>query len=403
MSEKDFDNRMRKKFDSLKADYPPEAWENFKKLLPVPWYVTFFKTYGGWIFGGLSSLALLFNILLNPKDPEFEETNTITKVEVPTIVTETVFKTDTVVKYVYLTKYIDRDNSLNLSKQEHNSLERSDKEISALNGDLNSTAVAKNVEKNKEPEIDLVSKEEARLEEISPEKERTLAEKVKKEMPKDSSSEVLAERKAEKQSTFWQNLNIRPGVEVDYFGRKCFSYGIFAEVFLRNRFSITTGISISNSNPATFNFPKEFNKFTGKDFEDVYKPPKPSTGPTSAGIKDISIETSRIRMPIYMTYYVPITYSLDFLISAGTRLDLKVSENVSYTNEGFGNSPFRSFENPYKPKVFNNLYYGMGVQYRYGRVYGQLTPYFEFPFSKPNYMISPNKFGINAALKFSLK
>ena len=108
-------------------------------------------------------------------------------------------------------------------------------------------------------------------------------------------------------------------------------------------------------------------------------------------------------MPIYMTYYVPITYSLDFLISTGTRLDLKVSENVSYTNEGFGNSPFRSFESPYKPKVFNNLYYGMGVQYRYGRIYGQLTPYFEFTFSKPNYMISPNKFGINAALKFSLK
>lgn len=402
MSEKDFDNRMRKKLDSLQADYPPEAWENFKKLLPVPWYVTFFKSYGGWIFGGISSLALLFNVLLNPKDPEFEETNTLTKTEVPRIVKEmqTVFKTDTVVKYVYLTKYVERESSL--VKQNVAEPGVSEDRLSVVKQNSDDVSLAVESSKMQEDKSQ-VKVDASETDEVQPEKEAALAEKVRKDILSDSSAVLAAERKPEKQNTFWQNLNIRPGVEVDYFGRKCFSYGIFAEVFLKNRFSITTGISISNSNPATFNFPKEFNKFTGKDFEDVYKPPKPSNGPAAGGIKDISIETSRIRMPIYMTYYVPITYSLDFLISTGTRLDLKVSENVSYTNEGFGNSPFRSFESPYKPKVFNNLYYGMGVQYRYGRIYGQLTPYFEFPFSKPNYMISPNKFGINAALKFSLR
>lgn len=400
MSEKDFDNRMRKKLDSLQEDYPPEAWESFKKLLPVPWYVTFFKNYGGWIFGGLSSLALLFNILLNPKDPEFEETNTLTEIERPTVVKETVIKIDTVVKYVYLTKYIDRNNKDQLRVAEVIKDDAFRAPYSVVNDDK-SVASSEKVDREERENDDLKNKD--RSYEAESEKEVAhLDKKERKEVPKDSSSMMLTERKPEKKNSFWQNLNIRPGVEVDYIGNNSFSYGTFAEIFLKNRFSLSTGISISNSKPNTFNFPKEFNKFTGKDFEDQYKPPMPS-GPSKEGIKDITIETSRIRMPIYMTYYVPITYSLDFLISTGTRLDLKVSENVSYTNEGFGNSPFRSFESTYKPKVFNNLYYGMGLQYRYGRIYGQLTPYFEFPFSKPKYMISPNKFGINAALKFSLK
>lgn len=73
MSGKDFDNRIRKKPDSLQADYTPEAWESFRKLLPVPWYVTFFKTYGGWIFGGISSLILLFNFLSDSKPEPAEK------------------------------------------------------------------------------------------------------------------------------------------------------------------------------------------------------------------------------------------------------------------------------------------------------------------------------------------
>lgn len=120
-------------------------------------------------------------------------------------------------------------------------------------------------------------------------------------------------------------------------------------------------------------------------------------------IKDISIRTTRVRMPIYMSYYIPLTYKLDFLINTGTRLDLSVSESVSYTDDTNIDAPFHSEENKYKPKVFNNLYYGMGVQYRYGRLYGQFTPYFEFPFSKPDYVINDNKFGMSASVKFSLK
>ncbi len=390
MSEKDFDNRIRKKLESLQTDYTPEAWENFRKLLPVPWYVTLFKTYGGWIFGGISSLALLFNLLYHSKPQSFDKTDTLTtvleeKLPEKEVITDTVYRTNTVYKYIYRDRYVESPGTEMAYRsgkgEEHSSVNRE--------------AVADSIAAPVFQDLPVYVQEE-----------NTVREPKQPERKAEGDTAAIARESvpaAETKRKFWPNFTIRPGVEVDYLGgNSAFSFGTLAEIFLKNRFSISTGLSISNSSPNSFPFPKEFNKQTGKDFEDEYKPPK-SPGPTTYEIRDITIETSRIRLPVYMTYYVPVTYSLDFLISTGTRLDLKVSENVSYTNEGFGSSPFRSLENRYKPNVFNNLYYGMGLQYHYGRLYGQVAPYFEFPFSKPQYLISPNKFGVNAALKFSLK
>lgn len=390
MSEKDFDNRIRKKLESLQTDYTPEAWENFRKLLPVPWYVTLLKTYGGWIFGGISSLALLFNLLYHSKPQSFDKTDTRTivleeKLPEKEVITDTVYRTHTVYKYIYRDRYVEKPETGMAYRQGNGEVYASVKGAAA--DDSVSAPVFR--------DLSVYVQEENTLRE--PKQPERKAERDTALIARESEPAVETKRK------FWPNFNIRPGVEVDYLGGNgTFSFGPLAEVFLKNRFSISTGLSISNSSPSSFPFPKEFNKQTGKDFEDEYKPPK-SPGTTNYEIRDITIATSRIRLPVYMTYYVPVTYSLDFLISTGTRLDLKVSENVSYTNDGFGSSPFRSLESTYKPKVFNNLYYGMGLQYRYGRLYGQVAPYFEFPFSKPKYLISPNKFGVNAALKFSLK
>ncbi len=395
MSENDFDNRIREKLDSWEPDYNPDAWDKLKKRMPLPWYVNFFKTYGGWIFGSISTLALLFNLNQN----RFDKTNTLTEqpVVVETLITErdTVFRVDTVYKPIYITQYIEKPSKLEQSRSalEHLALKETE-----LSEDKGSKVSEEEYKEGITEKVDLVSNEDVKGDvELSDSK-------AKKTIIKDTVASQPVERSIaeETKNKFWRNLNIRPGVEVDYSWNNSFSFGPIAEVLLKNRFSITTGISISNSSPSEFPLPKEFNKQTGKDFDDKYKPQKP---PHQGGgqIKDISIQTSRIRMPLYMSYYVPITYRLNFLISSGTRLDLKVTEDVSYTNDGFTDSPYKSLESTYKPKIFNNLFYGMGVQYKYGRVYGQISPYFEFPFSKPSYVLPNNKFGINAALKFSLK
>ncbi len=387
MSEKDFDDRIRKKLESLQADYTPEAWENFQKLLPVPWYVTFLKTYGGWIFGGISSLALLFNLLFNTQPEPFDKTDTLTtvteeKTPEKEIITDTVYQT--VYKYIYRDRYTIRPTVSGETVETGREVTRTSGETSR------DTAFDTPVFTG----LPVYAQEEDT--EREPEKQE-------QKMQKDTLMIAAETRPSEvSKRRFWPAFNARPGVETDYMGgNNAFSFGPLLEIFLKNRFSVSTGISIANGSSMSFPVAKDFNKDTGKNFEDSYKPPKPPNPGT--GIRDITIETSRIRMPVYMSYYVPLTYRLDFLISTGTRLDLKVSENVTFVNDGFKDNPYQNMENRYKPKIFNNLYYGMGLQYRYGRINGQIAPYFEFPFSKPTYLISPNKFGINAALKFSLK
>lgn len=110
---------------------------------------------------------------------------------------------------------------------------------------------------------------------------------------------------------FWPDFNVRPGVESDYMGgNHAFSFGPLVEIFLKRRFSLRTGVSIANSSAMSFPVPKDFNKNTGKNFEESYKPNKPPNPGT--GIRDITIETSRVRMPLYMSYYVPLTYRFGF-------------------------------------------------------------------------------------------
>lgn len=390
MSEKDFDNRMRKKLESLQTDYTPEAWESFRKLLPVPWYVTFLKTYGGWIFGGISSLALLFNLLFNAKPEPSDKTDTLTTLEekMPETeiryITDTVYRTRTVYKYIHRDRYITDPVAVTEAPPARTTRAEAD-------APRDSTAVSRPAL----TELPVYVQEGNTARE--PEKPERKIEKDTLTAAAEIRPSVVQKRK------FWPNFNARPGVETDYMGgNNAFSFGPLVEIFLKNRFSVSTGVSIANSSAMSFPVPKDFNKDTGKNFEDSYKPPKPPS-PGAGGIRDITIETSRIRMPLYMSYYVPLTYRFDFLISTGTRLDLKVSENVTFVNDGFKDNPYQNVESRYKPKIFNNLYYGMGIQYKYGRINGQIAPYFEFPFSKPTYLISPNKFGINAALKFSLK
>jgi hypothetical protein len=96
--------------------------------------------------------------------------------------------------------------------------------------------------------------------------------------------------------------------------------------------------------------------------------------------------------------------NLAFMLSTGTKLDLSVIETVKFKGQNIdGSLDYNKFENQYKPKIFSNLFYGMGVQYQYKRFVGQMTPYFEFPFRQASYLVPPKKFGVNASLKFSLK
>lgn len=246
MEDKDFDQEIRKKLASVKADYSPDAWERFKGLVPVPWYISFFKNYGGWIFGGISTVALLFT-LYSKNEKSFDNKTTLVQEPIVNVITDTLYQkqTDTVYKYVYVTQFRDRllspkedDFARNSGKENLQNLlvneKTEDKNTEPLKGVLEES-LTKSEQSKKEEE----SKNEGAIEEITKEevaKDEVVEEKVAKKEHTPLDSTVIAQEEdkiKKKKSDFWKKLNIRPGVELDYAGNRAFSFGPWQRFFLK--------------------------------------------------------------------------------------------------------------------------------------------------------------------------
>jgi hypothetical protein len=190
---------------------------------------------------------------------------------------------------------------------------------------------------------------------------------------------------------------MRFGLSSEYLGLKVLATGPTAEVFLFDKLSFNASALFSGQIETKHPFPRDFNFNTGKEFNEEFRKyleQKPAL------IEDITIKTSFVKLPLYFNYYINTWSRFSFMVSAGTKLDLSVYQDVDYFVGPFGQQINRRFEAKPKPKTFNNLFYGMGVQYKYKKFVGQLTPYFDFTFRDADYF-KPNKsFGINGSLKF---
>jgi hypothetical protein len=213
---------------------------------------------------------------------------------------------------------------------------------------------------------------------------------------------VFPEQEPKKESSFLKKINARFGMSAEMAGNRGVNLGPTLEVFLNDKFSINSGVLISKGRQMQFGLPKDFNNKTGNRFEDRYVKLFNPVGPPPK-IKNIEIETSIIKLPLYFNFYVPLRNKLTFLVTTGTKFDLSVIEGVKYQTETAGETYFAKFENSYKPKFFNSLFYGMGLQYQQGRFYGQVNPYFEFPFRSTNSLLNNKRVGVNFSLKYGLK
>lgn len=213
---------------------------------------------------------------------------------------------------------------------------------------------------------------------------------------------VFPEQEPKKEPSFLKKINARFGMSAEMAGNKGVNLGPTLEVFLNDKFSVNSGVLISKGKQMEFGLPKDFNNNTGNRFEDRYVKHFNPVGPPPK-IKNIEIETSIIKLPLYFNFYVPLRNKLTFLVTTGTKFNLSVIEGVKYQTETAGETYFANFENSYKPKFFNNLFYGMGLQYQQGRFYGQVNPYFEFPFRSTNSLLNNKKVGVNFSLKYGLK
>jgi len=460
MSENNFDDDIRKKLESIQPMYSEAAWQKLKRSLPIPWYMSFLRDYGTWVFGGIATVAFLgsqYNNQTIRKENKLlnDKISTITNSPQTKIVTDTIYvrEKDTVYITRYVTRYVrvgdeylENENlnnrnitGIQMEKASRNLLE---KKTIGDKTKMNSKSDVEKVSKNpKKSDLGLVEK----LSDKNPVKEKDLAETnlafqanqqsdkvavevsdekaTKATLVEEASTKVAEEPKKEQKQieeliipenkallpTDQQKskkidlsrINARFGITGDYMGKQFNSLGPAVEVFLGERFALNAGLLITGKKEFEYKLTRDFNMFTGKKFEDRYKPFIPQKPDK---IQDIEIETSSIKLPIYFSYYVPVRYNWAFMFSTGTKLDISVMETVKFKGQNFdGSLDYNKFENQYKPKIFSNLYYGMGAQYQYKRFFGQVTPYFEFPFRQASYLVPPKRFGVSASLKFSLK
>ncbi len=205
----------------------------------------------------------------------------------------------------------------------------------------------------------------------------------------------------EKKKIKLPKINTRVGLSTDYLGMKLLATGPTVELFLGKKFSFNAGLLISGQESVRDKAPQDFNSRTGYQFQDQFKSHFDRYVPQQ--ISDITIKTSFLKMPLSLNYYISTWSRFSFMVSVGTKLDVKVFQEVDFkSNNIFGQNYLTRFENRPNPKVFNNFNYGTGVQYQYKNMVIQAMPYFDFNFRKTNYFSPPNKFGINASLKYQL-
>jgi hypothetical protein len=455
MSDERFDKNIKQKLESLRPAFEESAWKKFRAAAPLPWYHTLFQDWGGWIFGGVASAAFLATLYFNHLQ---QKTNELLHEEISTIKTTQISpnKVDTVVieKYLTDTIYIVKTirqvvevpvANYQLTATSTNQLPiisenpvdndqlstTTDKQRELIEGRIvsnqqvvvnrkqpieNKDGITKNnqqvtanvVGRSTEDNVSKVSADSNPIDKAGNViREQPTLDKEKVEITdKPSVSDlVIPETKMEevtKKKFQFPYVRTRVGLTSDYLGLKIPLVGPTTEFFFGySNLSLSTGLLFSNPQENKYKLSRDFNQSTGKQFEEFYRD-KFRPQQSQRRIEDITIRTSFIKMPVAFNYYINTQSNFDFMFTAGTRLNVSVFQDIQFESNLLTEQVKEKFEARPKPKIFNSLFYGMGLQYQKGRFVGQFTPYFDFRFRQNEYLTIPRTFGINVSVKYDL-
>ena len=186
---------------------------------------------------------------------------------------------------------------------------------------------------------------QATHEDVKIEKQENAPEYPQTEQKIDSEEQDTPSEKPKRKMNWPQ---MRLGVSSDFLGFKTLVTGPSFEVFFSDKFSFNTGILFSGQQTIKHPRAMDFNSRTGKQFEEEYKKYLPEKPPM---ISDIEIKTSFVKMPVYLNYYIPTWSRFSVVLSAGTKLDLSVYQNIDFRSGAPGNQMIRRFEARPTPKV----------------------------------------------------
>lgn len=383
MSEEHFDDQIRKKLNQVQPAYAPEAWKRLQKQLPLPWYHTLWTSVGAAQVALLLSLGSLFYTWWQGQQWRLENQALRQKLQdqVARVDTVLVVQRDTVysiqrvvVAAPPVERWVETPSAALTSFPEKEKTKPSESEVVA--------EIQPTEEPRTAPEVAQEVKE--------------IEKEVEEKAPEATPAEVAqSATKSPKKEFHWPLVHARVGIASDYVGLKFPTLGPQLDVFLGKNLSLQTGVLFSAQQTINHARPIDFNLLNGVNFEDKYLEQIKNIAPRR--IQNIAITTSFVQIPILLKYQVttPTAWSFHFL--AGTKLDHRVFQEVTFLDGVLGDIQRRRFEAQQKPKSFHSLTYGMGVQYQRGRWVGQITPYFDFPFrSNINGPNIPRRFGIQS-------
>lgn len=394
-----FDDKIKEKLEQHRPSYQEAAWDRLKPGLPIPWYLSILPRNLAYYISGLSVIALISTIFYyqNQKNKLSEEIATLkNNVQVKT---DTLFIKNQHIDTVYIEKYSIR--YVPVEKEKIVYIEYSEKAPNSQITHLESEHKINEENKNS-PQIKNSQKKELAS---SSEEDSEIEEENAREQDKNlalNTPETPESKKSPNKSNFkWPNTKL--GIMAGFYGFKQLAMGPTVEMKLANNFSINLGLVFSGQYSQELGKPEEYNRKTGRDFHERYKKFLDKGAPPKEGeIKEISITSSFIKMPIYFNYELKTYSPFSFLISTGTNLNLKNYQIVNYESNVQNQEKYNSFDSVVKPKVFNGMFYGMGLQYKYKKFNAQLLPYFDFEFRKQEFENAPKRFGVFSTIKFEL-
>lgn len=219
------------------------------------------------------------------------------------------------------------------------------------------------------------------------------AEALKPQTP-EASPEVKIKRQAFK----LPSVRLRVGVE-SWWASPNPAFGPTVDLFLGSQLSIGTGLLVSRPMTVEHREPRDFNKATGKDFKEFYR----NKIPPNDRIEKIQVQTSVIKLPIQLKFYLPVKATgWSVLASAGTLLDLSVQERVRFESYFQGVEQYNAFDRKVSPQGFHSMNFGVGAEYRWKRVVAQVAPYVDFCFRTCEYRPSSTQLGFRTSLLLSV-
>lgn len=419
-----FDKKIRESLESISPLYEESAWTRLKKSMPIPWYLTALKEYGGWMVAaavsGLSLYIINDNFQLKNKLNDANSIlNTMKKSDNKLVAkTETILKTDT----VYVTKYINNTKieeqvlaEFKLAKTKNSFTQPIiEKEIVGVKNSKSKLENGKISDVNVKENI-LV---ESNIETLTP-NQNSIAVKINDSLKNsEQSDQKIAEQKSD--STIVEeiieldqkiqkaesamikaikNINFKIGLTGNVSGFQSASFGPNIEIMLGKRWGINTGLNFYSSEDIKYNAPNEFNKKTGKRFEDVIKPYIENK---QQDIKNIEIHNTQLMVPVNLSFYYPINYKLEIIINSGLNFNLYQKEEVSFEGRKPQESSYLNrFDRQNNSGKISSLNYAMGLQYHTGRLYFQLMPSFNYSLESNDFRArSNNKIGLTGAVRF---